>query len=81
MSKITLDPALRAKLNGLTERLEVCDESGKVVGQFLPAEVYEKLLYRLAESQCPYTPAELALMRQQTGGRPLADLWKILGQP
>jgi hypothetical protein len=81
MSQITLDPALRAKLNGWAEPLEICDASGKLVGQFLPAAVYEKLVYRLAEAQCPYGSAELAQMRQQSGGQPLTDLWEMLGQP
>jgi hypothetical protein len=80
MSKVTLDPMLRAKLNGLSEPLEMCDESGKVVGHFLPAADYEKLMYRLAEAMCPYTPEELAQAQQETGGRPLAEIWKTLGQ-
>ncbi|MBI1830133.1 MAG: hypothetical protein HYR84_01625 [Planctomycetes bacterium] len=79
MSKITLDPTLRAKLNGLKETLEICDESGETVGHFLPADVYRKLLYQIAEAQCPHTADELAKMRNQTGGVPLAEIWKRLG--
>jgi hypothetical protein len=81
MSKITLDAALRSKLNGLNETLVVCDENGQTVGHFLPAETYRKLLFKVAESQCPYTPEQLQALRQETGGLPLADLWKTLGQP
>ena len=80
MSKITLDPTLRAKLNGLNETLEICDESGETVGHFLPADVYRKMLYQIAEAQCPHTAEELKAMRNETGGRPLADIWKELGQ-
>ncbi len=78
MSKITLDSNLRAKLNGLNESLEVCDESGVIVGHFLPASAYRKLLYQIAESQCPHTPEELRARRQKTGGTTLADIWKEL---
>ena len=53
MSKIQLDPTLRARLNGLTEPLEVCDEAGRTVGHFLPAAVYRKMMYQIAEAQCP----------------------------
>ena len=56
MSKITLDATLRAKLNGLNESLEVCNEDGETVGHFLPASAYRKLLYQIAESQYPRTP-------------------------
>ena len=80
MSKITLDAALRSKLNGLTESLAVCDETGQTVGHFLPEQTYRKMLYQIAESQCPYTREELRAFRQETGGQPLAELWKSLGQ-
>jgi hypothetical protein len=80
MSKITLDAMLRAKLNGLQEALEVCDESGATVGHFLPRETYRKLLFQIAESQCPYTPEQVKHMRQESGGEPLASLWQALGQ-
>lgn len=79
MSKVTLDAVLRERLNGLNEPLELCDEAGRTVGHFVPEEVYRKLLYRLAEAQCPYTAEELDRMRRAGGGRPLADLWKSLG--
>lgn len=45
MSKLTLDPQLRAKLNGLNEQLEICDETGQTVGHYLPDEAYKQLLY------------------------------------
>jgi hypothetical protein len=78
MSKITLDAALRSKLNGLNESIEICDEGGETVGHFLPASAYRKLLYQIAESQCPHTPEQLQARRQQTGGQSLADIWKEL---
>jgi hypothetical protein len=36
MSRIIVDAALREKLSGLTEVVELCDESGRVLGRFLP---------------------------------------------
>ena len=80
MSKITLDATLRAKLNGLNETLEVCDERGDTVGHFLPAGVYRRMLYQIAEAQCPHTPDQLKVLREETGGRTLAEIWKDLGQ-
>jgi hypothetical protein len=80
MGKITLDPALRAKLNGLNETLEICDESGATVGHYLPESVYRHWLYRIAETQCPYSKEEPSEMRKQKGGRPLAEIWKSLGR-
>lgn len=76
MSRITLDASLRAKLNGLNESLELCDENGETVGHFLPAAAYRSLLYRIAEAQCPHTPEDLQARRKnQTGGKSLADFW------
>jgi hypothetical protein len=76
MSKLTLDPGLRSKLNGFTEPMEVCDEAGKTCGFFLPHDTYRKLLGRIP---VPFSEAELEQFRQSGDGRPLADLWKQLG--
>ena len=80
MSKITLDAALRSKLNGLNEELEVCDESGETVGHYMPREAYRKMLYLIAELQYPRTKEELAELRKQTGGMTLAEFWKKMGR-
>jgi hypothetical protein len=37
MNKITVDEALRQKLQGLTQELQFLDEMGQVLGTFLPA--------------------------------------------
>jgi hypothetical protein len=78
MGKITLNPDLRSKLNGLTETLEVCDESGTPIGMFLPLGEYKKLLRR--EVAVPFTEEQIRRLRNQQGGRPLAEIMKELQQ-
>ena len=53
MSKIILDAELKAKLNGLNEQIEICDEDGRAVGQFLPMDLYLLLAYAWAKSLPP----------------------------
>jgi hypothetical protein len=36
MKKVVVDAVLRKKLLTITEPVELCDESGKVLGHFLP---------------------------------------------
>jgi hypothetical protein len=81
MSRVILDPDLKARLNGLNEHLEICDADGRTVGHFLPADLYRKIIYKIAEADCPDTPEELERMRNEIGGRPLAEIWRDLGQP
>jgi hypothetical protein len=78
MSRVTLDPSLRTKLNGLNEPFEFCDESGRVLGHFLPEGAYRQLLHALAKSQI--SDEEITKLRQQTGGRTLAEIWEGLGK-
>ena len=40
MTRIVLDANLRVKFMGFAQPLEVCDESGQVVGTFLPKVDY-----------------------------------------
>jgi hypothetical protein len=37
MTKVTVDQATLGRLRGLQEPLELCDESGRVLGTFTPA--------------------------------------------
>ncbi len=77
MSKVQLDAELRAKLKGLSQQVEVCDESGLTVGVFLPLAAYEKLLY--ASGEIPFTKEEIARFRSEKGGCSLAEFWKKMG--
>ena len=36
MTRVLLDAALRSKLHNLAEPVELCDESGRVVGRVIP---------------------------------------------
>ena len=48
MIKLTLDPELRERLNGLNEPIELCDETGETVGHFLPDEAFRRMATQLA---------------------------------
>ena len=51
MSKVIVDEGLRTKLQGMTGELALCDESGQVLGHYLPAEMYRKFLYAVAAAE------------------------------
>jgi hypothetical protein len=77
MSKVIVDDELRAKLNGLNADVELCDPAGRPLGYVVTPEEYRKLLYLRAAGR--HTDDDVERLRQQTGGRPLADIWKDLG--
>ena len=68
MSKVILDPEFKAKLHGLREQIELCDGDGKTMGRYVPEDVYQKLLYQLAESHRPALSAEETQRRRQVLG-------------
>lgn len=80
MTRLTLDAALRSKLNGLDEPVEVCDESGQTVGHFLPSPLYDELFYAALSAESPHSKDELRRRHHETQGRPLADIWRDLGR-
>jgi hypothetical protein len=69
---------LRAKLNGLNEEMEVCDENDETLGVFLPQAQYQKLLY--ANVEIPFSEEEIKKLRNAGGSCSLAEIWKRLGQ-
>jgi len=72
MGKVILDAATRAKLNGLTEQVELYDEAGNLVGYYLPPKMYAAMMIPV---EGPFTEEELnAPIDPNDPGRPLADI-------
>ncbi len=80
MVKLELDSAMRTKLDGVTQHVELCDESGRTIGHFLPPSVYDELFYAALSVGTPYSPEELRRLHAQTGGRTLKEIWQSLGR-
>ena len=70
MMKITVDDVLRTKLHNLDSPLELCDESGRVLGHFTPA--VDHAMYEGVQS--PTSEQELRRRSQQGGGRSLTEI-------
>jgi hypothetical protein len=77
MQKVILNEDLRSKLNGLNEHLELCDETGKRLGHFLPEHVF--LEWLVAVSKARISDEELDRRMQEPGGRSLKEIWERLG--
>jgi hypothetical protein len=70
MTKVTIDADTVAKLKDVREMVELRDETGKVVGHFLPGpprDEHGKIIV-------PFSEEELDEMAEQKGGRPLKDI-------
>jgi hypothetical protein len=73
---IVLDTALREKLGDVNDQIEVQNEQGKVVGMYLPLEMYK---YFLRNVKIPYSDDELERRMQEQGCCSLAEIWQSLG--
>lgn len=78
MSSVTVDNAMSLKLNECRVPVILFDPSGRKLGRFVP----EPTTWDEARviDGCPYSVEELEAMRKETGGRPLAEIWKELEQ-
>lgn len=73
MSKLTLDAATLAKLNGLSKTTEIYNEQGQLVAVMLSPHAYRAL--RGPSAYGPFTEEELDRAARQTGpGRLLEDI-------
>ena len=72
---VTLDAALREKLGVVSDQIEVQDEEGKLVGMYLPLEMYK---YFLRNIKLPFTDEELEQARNSGGGCSLAEFWNSM---
>jgi hypothetical protein len=74
MTRVTLDSETVSKLHDLQEHLELCDQSGRLLGYFVPTE--DKVKYAQTEGQV--SDAELNRREAEESGRPLADILRDL---
>ena len=73
MNRITVDDALKSRLDGSVEPVEVCGAEGHMLGHFVPIAALGRL------DGGPYCTQELNCMRGEDGRRPRAEIWKSLG--
>lgn len=70
MTRVILDAASAARLSPFKEKVELCDEHGRKLGQFVPLtnrDLYEKV-------EVPVGEEELKAAEQELGGRTLAEI-------
>lgn len=72
MKRIIVDRSLRSKLDNLDSRLELCDESGEILGYFVPASEQQRLLYAWARAE--FTDEEIERARKEPGGLTIGEL-------
>jgi hypothetical protein len=70
MTKLTVDRELKAKLANFEDLIELCDESGRVVGFFHPVAANGVS----NQARSPISDEEIEAARQQRTGRPLGDI-------
>ncbi len=76
MTRFTVDSELRAKLGGLQNLVEFCDESGRIVGFFHPVALAGQ-----NRTASPISDEEIEVARLQRTGRPLPDILADLNRP
>jgi hypothetical protein len=75
MTRLTFDPATLATLRSVSEPVEVCDETGQLLGYYHPLSQANGSL------RSPFSREELERRRQQRTGRTLDQILPTLGQP
>ncbi len=78
MPEVIVDSAMVARLSNLSGTTAVRDESGHILGFFVPAAEAGSLWP--AVDGCPYSAEELDRLRKEKGGKRLAEIWRTLGQ-
>jgi hypothetical protein len=77
MTRIQLDIQSVAKLQGLSDDVEIVNEKGETVGYFRPKSVGK--IFRLKDLS-PFTDEELReRSKQRENARPLSDILRDLG--
>ncbi len=77
MKSVVLDTELRSRIGDLNEDVQLCDESGQVIGFVLPAENYRRMFIEMANTLV--SDDELEQSFAEPGGQTLAEIKRELG--
>lgn len=72
MTRVTIDREMKDRLGGLGSAIEICDESGRVLGVFQPVE------YSNPADGSPFTDEEILERSRVRSGRSLAEILSSL---
>lgn len=72
MTRVTVDRELKDRLGGLDSAIEICDESGRVLGVFQPVR------YSNPADGSPFTDEEILKRSQDRAGRSLSEILRSL---
>ena len=73
MTRIALPDDAISKLRAATDSVEICTNSGDVVGTYWPKQDLSEY-----DLECPTSPEELSRRSREESGRPLADILRDL---
>jgi hypothetical protein len=76
MTRVIIDAATWAKLQGIREVVELCDEAGRIVGRFQPGPPRDEN----GNIIIPFSDEEIEKLSKQKGGRPLKDILNDLSK-
>ena len=76
MTHISIDDGRRLGELELSEHFAVCDKTGRVLGHYLPAPLYNRLVCESVSARV--STEELRKRMAEPGGSSLAEIWERL---
>ena len=72
MNRVIVDTVVRARLDNLNSAMELCDESGAILGYFVPASDQKRALYKWVQESV--TDEELHQAFKESGEYTLKEV-------
>ncbi len=78
MTNVLIEDIHRIGETDLSRHLVVCDKTGRVLGHYLPTELYNRLVCHSASALV--STEQLRHRLSEPGGRSLPEIWERLGK-
>lgn len=75
MPRVTVDESVARQLQEAAAPVEIYSQTGQYLGRFDPLPTFEDVA-----EEFHLSPQQLEQALNQSGGRPLAEIWKDLGR-